>query len=140
MSKLGKIARRTFLFGSVAIAGGVAFGVYKYKTPYKNPLLDDLADAFHAGLPEGALILAPALREMLGDHLAGLRKTVAAGVSLGIPMPALSASLAWYDTIRTARGSANLIQAQRDFFGAHGFERGDIAGAHHGTWNAIFRD
>jgi 6-phosphogluconate dehydrogenase len=103
-------------------------------------LLDDLADAFHAGLPEGALILAPALREMLGDHLAGLRKTVAAGVSLGIPMPALSASLAWYDTIRTARGSANLIQAQRDFFGAHGFERGDIAGAHHGTWNAIFRD
>ena len=106
----------------------------------RSALLDDLADAFHAGLPEGALILAPALREMLGDHLAGLRKTVAAGVSLGIPMPALSASLAWYDTIRTARGSANLIQAQRDFFGAHGFERGDIAGAHHGTWNAIFRD
>ena len=106
----------------------------------RSALLDDLADAFHAGLPEGALILAPAIRDMLGDHLAGLRKTVAAGVSLGVPMPALSASLAWYDSIRTARGSANLIQAQRDFFGAHGFERGDIAGAHHGTWNAIRRD
>jgi isoquinoline 1-oxidoreductase beta subunit len=49
MSKLGKIARRTFLFGSVAIAGGVAFGVYKYKTPLKNPLLDDLAEG-EAGL------------------------------------------------------------------------------------------
>ena len=106
----------------------------------RSALLDDLADAFHAGLPEGALILAPAIRDMLGDHLAGLRKTVAAGVSLGVPMPALSASLAWYDSIRTARGSANLIQAQRDFFGAHGFERGDIAGAHHGTWNAIRRE
>ena len=51
MSKLGKIARRTFLFGSVAIAGGVAFGVYKYKTPLKNPLLDDLADGEAALTP-----------------------------------------------------------------------------------------
>ena len=49
MNKLGKIARRTFLFGSVAIAGGVAFGVYKYKAPVKNPLLNDLADG-EAGL------------------------------------------------------------------------------------------
>ena len=115
--------------------GGDAATLYRFCR-----VLDDLADAFHAGLPEGALILAPAIRDMLGDHIAGLRKTVAAGVSLGVPMPALSASLAWYDSIRTARGSANLIQAQRDFFGAHGFERGDIAGAHHGTWNAIRRD
>lgn len=44
MGKFKKIARRTFLFGSVAIAGGVAFGVYRYKTPYKNPLLKDLAE------------------------------------------------------------------------------------------------
>ena len=41
MSRIGKIARRTFLFGSVAVAGGVAFGYYKYRQPYANPLLAD---------------------------------------------------------------------------------------------------
>ena len=44
MGKVGKIARRTFLFGAVAVAGGVAFGVYKVRTPYENPLKDGLAD------------------------------------------------------------------------------------------------
>lgn len=44
MSRIGKIARRTFLIGSAAVVGGVAFGVYKVKTPYANPLNDDLAD------------------------------------------------------------------------------------------------
>ena len=42
MGKLGRIARRTFLIGSAAIAGGVAFGYYKYKAPVANPLLGDL--------------------------------------------------------------------------------------------------
>lgn len=44
MSRAGTIARRTFLIGSVAIAGGVAFGVWKAKQPFENPLLDDLAE------------------------------------------------------------------------------------------------
>ena len=103
----------------------------------RSILLDDIADAFRAGLPEGALILSPAIRDMLAAHLGGLRKTVAAGVSLGIPVPALGAALAWYDTVRTAKGTANLIQAQRDFFGSHGFERIDDAGVHHGDWKPI---
>lgn len=51
MSRIGTIARRTFLIGSAAIAGGVAFGVYRYRTPYPNPLEDDLA--------EGAVALTP---------------------------------------------------------------------------------
>ncbi|SFN76485.1 isoquinoline 1-oxidoreductase, beta subunit [Roseovarius lutimaris] len=51
MGRLKTIARRTFLIGSAAIAGGVAFGVYKYKTPHDNPLLNDL--------PEGAAALTP---------------------------------------------------------------------------------
>ncbi|MGR3712649.1 MAG: xanthine dehydrogenase family protein molybdopterin-binding subunit, partial [Shimia sp.] len=44
MSKVGKIARRTFLIGAAAVAGGVAFGVYKVRTPFDNPLENDLAD------------------------------------------------------------------------------------------------
>ena len=54
----------------------------------------------------------------------------------GSPVPALSSALAYFDSYRQARGTANLIQAQRDFFGAHGFERIDAAGAHHGPWAA----
>ena len=58
----------------------------------------------------------------------------AAAIAAGVPVPVLSASLAWFDSIRTARGSTNLIQAQRDFFGEHGFKRTDKDGNHHGPW------
>jgi 6-phosphogluconate dehydrogenase len=53
----------------------------------------------------------------------------------GQPTPAFSAALAYFDTMRQARGTTDLVQAQRDFFGAHGFERVDQSGgAHHGPW------
>lgn len=103
----------------------------------RSALLDDFAQAFRHELPHGHLILAPAMRKMLGDSLPGLRRTLAAAVSVGVAMPALSASLAWYDSMRRARGAANLIQAQRDFFGAHGFGRIDAEGQHHGDWNTL---
>ncbi|MFK7837731.1 MAG: NADP-dependent phosphogluconate dehydrogenase [Sulfitobacter sp.] len=103
----------------------------------RSALLDDFADAFRGDLPGGHLILAPAMRQVLAECLPGLRRVVVAAASLGVAMPALSAALAWYDSMRRGRGSANLIQAQRDFFGAHGFERLDAQGKHHGTWNAI---
>jgi 6-phosphogluconate dehydrogenase len=53
------------------------------------------------------------------------REVVALAVGHGIPVPAFSASLAYYDSYRSARLSANLLQAQRDFFGAHTYERID---------------
>ncbi|MDE0589978.1 molybdopterin-dependent oxidoreductase [Halocynthiibacter sp. C4] len=65
MSRIGKIARRTFLIGSVAVVGGVAFGYYTYKKPIKNPLLDDLADGEAALTPyvridqSGVTIITP---------------------------------------------------------------------------------
>jgi 6-phosphogluconate dehydrogenase len=100
----------------------------------RSALLDEFADAFRTDLPAGHLILAPAMRTRLEDSIGGLRQVVAAGVTLGVALPALSASLAWYDSMRRGRGTANLIQAQRDFFGAHGFERLDEDGKHHGDW------
>lgn len=104
----------------------------------RSALLDEFADAFRAELPEGHLILAPAMRARLDDSIASLRRVLSAAVALGVAMPVLSASLAWYDTMRRERGTANLIQAQRDFFGAHGFERLDAEGGkHHGDWNAL---
>ena len=47
-----------------------------------------------------------------------------------------AAALAYFDSYRLGRGTSNLIQAQRDFFGAHGFERIDTGGAHHGPWGS----
>ena len=61
----------------------------------------------------------------LQARLPAWRRVVSAAVQAGIPVPALSASLAWFDSIRLAEGSARLIQAQRDLFGAHTFRRTD---------------
>lgn len=101
----------------------------------RSSLLDDLAEALRSELPHGELILAPAIRARLDGPISALRRVVAAGILNGIPVPVLSASLAWFDSIRTTRGSTNLIQAQRDFFGEHGFKRLDKDGTHHGPWN-----
>lgn len=100
----------------------------------RSRLLNDLSKAFRAEQPQGQLILAPRIRDMLADALPGLRRVVAFAVSSGVPAPALAAAVSWYDTLRQGRGTTNLIQAQRDFFGAHGFERVDDTGAHHGDW------
>jgi len=63
------------------------------------------------------------------------RSTVAMATVYGLPAPALSAALSWFDMARTGQSTANLIQAQRDFFGAHGFERTDRDGdGYHGDW------
>jgi len=63
------------------------------------------------------------------------RQAVAAGIARGVPMPALSASLWFYDSLRRDRLPQNLIQAQRDFFGAHTYRRTDRAGDFHTVWN-----
>jgi 6-phosphogluconate dehydrogenase len=60
---------------------------------------------------------------------------VAAATSSGQPIPGLATSLAWFDTLVTARGSANLIQAQRDSFGSHTYERVERPGTFvHSDW------
>jgi 6-phosphogluconate dehydrogenase len=100
----------------------------------RSSLLDVLAEAFRAELPMGQLILAPKIIALLEPSIPSLRRVVAAGALSGVALPALSAALAWYDSIRRGRGSANMIQAQRDFFGAHGFARVDAEGKHHGEW------
>jgi 6-phosphogluconate dehydrogenase len=68
------------------------------------------------------------------ESVPALRKTVADAAGNGLPVPALSASLAYFESYTRGLGTANLIQAQRDFFGAHGFERIGETGAHHGNW------
>ena len=100
----------------------------------RSAMLDDIADAFRTALPNGRLVLSEHFIEVLSQNVAGLRRVVAAAALRGLPVPALSAALSWFDTLRQARGTTDLIQAQRDFFGAHSFERVDVEGNHHGPW------
>jgi 6-phosphogluconate dehydrogenase len=101
----------------------------------RSALLDDISRAVRAGLPEGQLIFAPAFADRLKTGVPALRQVVAAAALGGHAVPALSAALAYFDQLTRARGTADLIQGQRDFFGAHGFERTDRAGTgFHGPW------
>ncbi len=100
----------------------------------RSALLDDMAAAARTGLPHGHLIFAPAFREMLLPTSEALRRVVAGAALKGLPIPAFSAALAYLDTMRRARGTTDIIQGQRDFFGAHGFERIDGGSGHHGPW------
>ncbi|MEL6517408.1 MAG: NADP-dependent phosphogluconate dehydrogenase, partial [Pseudomonadota bacterium] len=101
----------------------------------RSALLDDIAAAIRAGLPHGQLIFSSRFAPKLDMYIPALRRVVAAGLTAGLPMPAMTAALTHFDTLRTARGTTDLIQAQRDFFGAQGFERRDAEGTgHHGPW------
>jgi 6-phosphogluconate dehydrogenase len=81
------------------------------------------------------LLLDPFFRGELAQRVEAWRQVAALGARAGIPLPAMSASLAYYDGVRSARLPANLVQAQRDLFGAHTYERLDKAGSFHTQWD-----
>lgn len=100
----------------------------------RSQMLDLMADAFGGQGAPANLLTAPAFVEMMKAAHPSLRRIVALAAQAGLPVPALSSALAYFDAYRQGRGTSDLIQAQRDFFGAHGFERIDAPGAHHGPW------
>ncbi|HHS83058.1 MAG TPA: NADP-dependent phosphogluconate dehydrogenase, partial [Devosia sp.] len=80
------------------------------------------------------LMVAPDFVRIMEANNGALRRVVADGALAGSPMPCLGAALAYFDGYRQAQGTANLIQGQRDFFGAHGFILTDREGEQHGDW------
>jgi len=100
----------------------------------RSAMLDDISEAFGSDMPGGQLILSPKFAETLARTIPALREVVAAAVTTGHAAPALTSALSWYDTMRQGFGTANIIQAQRDFFGHHGFERLGEEGKYHGPW------
>jgi 6-phosphogluconate dehydrogenase len=104
----------------------------------RSAMLDDMASALAASDPDRPLAFAPGFAERLSQHLPALRRVIAAATRAGLPVPALSAALQHFDQMRQARGTANMIQALRDRFGAHGFERIDRPGETglHGPWGS----
>lgn len=139
----GKIACYAQGFGLLAAASD-EFGwalplpavarVWRAGCIIRSAMLDDMAAALNAE-PGRNLMFAPDFTELMRASHEDLRNTVADAARAGLAVPALAAALGYFDMIRTARSTANLLQAQRDFFGAHGFERIDATGAHHGPWS-----
>jgi 6-phosphogluconate dehydrogenase len=96
--------------------------------------LDDVQEAFIQEPELPNLLLAPYFCEAVASRQEAWRKIVKQAVSIGIPTPAISASLSYYDSYRSARLPANMIQAQRDYFGAHTYNRIDREGQFHTDW------
>lgn len=91
----------------------------------RSRFLGDIKAAFAANPDLTNLLLAPFFTEATATNQAAWRSTVASAVLAGIPVPAISSALAFYDAYRSERLPANLLQAQRDYFGAHTYERLD---------------
>jgi 6-phosphogluconate dehydrogenase len=92
--------------------------------------LNQIAQAFEDQNLEN-LLLDPFFAGVMQEGLVALRHIVAMGSSFGVPMPAFSAALSYYDAFRSTTLSTNLIQAQRDYFGAHTYQRTDREGNFH---------
>ncbi len=91
----------------------------------RSRFLGDIKAAYDRNPNLGNLTLDPFFTNALKTAQDGWRRTVALGASLGIPTPTFSNALSFYDSYRSARLPANLLQAQRDYFGAHTYERVD---------------
>jgi 6-phosphogluconate dehydrogenase len=97
--------------------------------------LDRIREAFEADPGLRNLLFADYFRDAVGQAQDAWRRVAAAAVTLGVPTPAFASSLAYYDGFRRERGPANLLQAQRDFFGAHTYRRVDRPGTFHTRWS-----
>lgn len=91
----------------------------------RSRFLGNIRDAFEKDAELTNLLLDPFFEKAVESAQAAWRRVVATAVQLGVPMPAISSALAYFDGYRTERLPANLLQAQRDYFGAHTYERLD---------------
>jgi 6-phosphogluconate dehydrogenase len=96
--------------------------------------LQKITDAYAENANIANLLLAPYFKQIADDYQQALRDVVAYAVQNGIPVPTFSAAVAYYDSYRAAVLPANLIQAQRDYFGAHTYKRTDKEGVFHTEW------
>src|SRR3989304_4619828 len=98
--------------------------------------LDLIKQAYQRNADPPNLLVDKEFSKAVAGRQGNWRTVVKTAVELGIPIPAMSGSLAYFDSYRRARLPANLIQAQRDYFGAHTYERLDKPGSFHTEWMA----
>lgn len=96
--------------------------------------LQNIKEAYETNTDLPNLLLDPYFKEIVESYQGGLRQIISMAVQQGIPIPAFSAAISYYDSYRTAKLPANLLQAQRDYFGAHTYKRVDKEGTFHTKW------
>jgi 6-phosphogluconate dehydrogenase len=97
--------------------------------------LENIRSAFEKDPNLTNLIIDPDISKILMNNQDDVRKVVCAGATVGIPVPGFASAISYYDGYRSAWLPANLIQAQRDYFGAHTYERIDEEGVFHTQWS-----
>ncbi|AOZ91570.1 NADP-dependent phosphogluconate dehydrogenase [Paenibacillus crassostreae] len=100
----------------------------------RSRFLQNITDAYEKNADLKNLLLDPFFKDILENYQGAWRQTISAAVTKGIPVPGFASALAYYDSYRTERLPANLLQAQRDYFGAHTFKRVDKEGSFHFNW------
>jgi 6-phosphogluconate dehydrogenase len=111
-------------FGWKLNLGGIAL-LWRGGCIIRSQFLDKIKEAYSLFPDTSSLLLAPYFKEVLKANESKWREVVSSAIRLGIPIPCLASSLTFFDGIRSQRLPANLIQAQRDLFGAHTYERID---------------
>ncbi len=104
--------------------GGIAL-MWRGGCIIRSVFLGKIKEAFDANPALSNLLLDPYFRKTVDAAQSSWRRVISSAISNGIPVPALSSALSYFDGFRSARLPANLLQAQRDYFGAHTYERTD---------------
>lgn len=110
-------------------------GIWREGCIIRASVLDDIMTAVAEKLLLSNLMLSKVFNEKLAVLQENARKIVKTGIDTGIPLPAFSASISYYDSYRSGWLPDNLLQAQRDYFGSHTYERIDRKGTFHTSWN-----
>ncbi|HEX7410531.1 MAG TPA: NADP-dependent phosphogluconate dehydrogenase [Bacteroidales bacterium] len=110
-------------------------GIWREGCIIRASVLDDIMAAVTTQPALSNLMLSEVFKEKLAGLQENARQIVRTGINTGIPLPALMASLSYYDSYRSGWLPDNLLQAQRDYFGAHTYERTDREGTFHTEWN-----
>ncbi|WP_413407881.1 NADP-dependent phosphogluconate dehydrogenase [Paenibacillus amylolyticus] len=100
----------------------------------RSQFLQNIKEAYDKDAALKNLLLDPYFQNIVESYQGAWREVVASAVKQGVPVPGFSSALSYYDSYRTERLPANLLQAQRDYFGAHTFKRVDKEGSFHHNW------
>lgn len=114
---------------------GTIAGIFRAGCIIRARFLQKITDAYSTNGALANLLLDPYFADIAAQYQAALREVVAGAVQAGVPVPTFSSAVAYFDGYRAERLPANLVQAQRDFFGAHTFERIDKPGSFHADWS-----
>lgn len=114
-------------FGSIAM-------IFRGGCIIRAQFLQNIKDAYDKNPALNNLFLDDYFSQIVDNYQEAWRQVVALAITRGIPVPAFASALAYYDSYRSERLPANLLQAQRDYFGAHTFQRLDQEGSFHFQW------